>query len=216
MTVRILIADDHAVLRTGLSILLSEQEGLEVVGEAGNGLETLSAAEKLQPDLILLDLSMPSLNGLDALPTIREKCPDSKILVLTMHEDPEYLRRALKFGAAGYVLKKAADKELLIAIQAVMRGDVYVHPSLNKLLIENYLPEEKDNSASDIWDSLSIREQEVLRLVALGHTSVEIGDQLSLSPKTIDTYRARGMAKLGFPNRAALVRFALKSGLISD
>jgi two-component system response regulator NreC len=216
MTATVLLADDHAVLRSGLRMLLSGQDGLEIVGEAGDGLETLTMAEALQPDLILLDLSMPSLNGLDALPTIKKKCPEAKILILTMHDDPQYLRQALKLGAAGYVLKKAADKELIVAINSILQGGVYVHPSLNKLLLEEYLPDSQDNSSADMWTSLSVREQEVLISVALGYTSMEIGEQLVISPKTVETYRARGMAKLGFHNRAALVKFTLKNKLISD
>ena len=212
--VRILLADDHAVLRSGLRLLLSSQEGLAVVGEASTGTETLSLAEKLQPDLILLDLSMPALGGLDALPALRKLAPLARILILTMHDDPQYLRQALQNGAAGYVLKKAADVELLSAIRAVVRGDVYVHPSMTRVLLEDILPS-PDASLPNQWDALSEREKKVLRLVALGYTSAEIAGQLSLSAKTVETYRARGMEKLGLRNRAALVRFALQHGLIS-
>lgn len=213
--VRVLLADDHAVLRAGLRLLLSSQEGLTVAGEAATGIEALTLAEKLQPDLILLDLSMPALGGLDALPTLRRLAPDARILILTMHDDPQYLRAALKKGAAGYVLKKAADTELLSAIQAVLRGEMYVHPSMTRVLLEDLLPAAEVEVEQEMWNSLSDREQEVLRLVALGHTSAEIAGQLSLSAKTVETYRARGMEKLGLRNRAALVRFALKRGLIS-
>lgn len=215
MTVRILLADDHAVLRAGLRLLLSGQEGLSVVSEASTGAETLSLAEKFQPDLILLDLSMPALGGLDALPALRRLAPAARILILTMHDDPQYLRQALKNGAAGYVLKKAADVELLSAIRAVLRGEVYVHPSMTRKLLEDILPAPEPPDELDLWSSLSEREQEVLRLVALGHTSAEIAGRLNLSAKTVETYRARGMEKLGLRNRAALVRFALGRGLIS-
>lgn len=212
--IRILLADDHAVLRSGLRLLLSDQEGLAVIGEASTGTETLSLAEKLQPDLILLDLSMPALNGLDALPALRKLAPMARILILTMHDDPQYLRQALQRGAAGYVLKKAADVELISAIRAVARGDVYVHPSMTRVLLEDILPA-PDAMLPNQWDALTEREQNVLRLVALGYTSAEIAEQLNLSPKTVETYRARGMEKLGLRNRAALVRFALQHGLIS-
>ncbi|GAB4419445.1 MAG: response regulator transcription factor [Anaerolineales bacterium] len=215
MTVRVLIADDHAVLRSGLNLLLSSQGAFEIVAEASTGIETLTLAEEFQPDLILLDLSMPSLGGLDALPTIKQKCPQTKVLILTMYDEPQYLRLALKNGAAGYVLKKAADNELLLAIHAVLRGGVYVHPSMNKILLEDYLPDTQDISSTDVWDTLSDREQEVLKLVALGFTSAEIGEKITVSPKTVQTYRTRGMEKLGLHNRASLVRFALKNGLIS-
>lgn len=213
--VRILLADDHAVLRAGLRLLLSSQEGFEVIGEADSGVAVLERAEELQPDLILLDLSMPGLDGLASLPQLRRRAPRSRILILTMHEDPQYLRQALKNGAAGYVLKKAADVELLSALRAVLRGEVYVHPSMTRVLLEDLLPEAENSDEHKLWESLSEREQEVLRQVALGYTSSEIAEQLSLSAKTVETYRARGMEKLGLSNRAALVRFALRNGLIS-
>jgi two-component system response regulator NreC len=214
MPTRILLADDHAVLRSGLRLLLTSQNEYEVVGEASSGSETLSLAERLQPDLILLDLSMPSLGGLDALPALRKLVPSARILILTMHDDPQYLRQALKRGASGYVLKKAADAELLSAMRAVLRGEVYVHPSMTRVLLEDMLetpPAENQNS----WEMLSEREQEVLKMVALGHTSAEIAEQLNLSAKTVETYRARGMEKLGLRTRAALVKFALQEGLIN-
>jgi two-component system response regulator NreC len=214
MTTRILLADDHAVLRSGLRLLLTSQNEFEVIGEASSGAETLSLAEKLQPNLILLDLSMPALGGLDALPTLRKIVPSTRILILTMHDDPQYLRQALKHGASGYVLKKAADSELISAIRAVMRGEMYVHPSMTRVLLEDILPEAKSTSGELTWASLSEREQEVLKMVALGHTSAEIASQLSLSAKTVETYRARGMEKLGLRTRAALVKFALQEGLI--
>ena len=211
---RILLADDHAVLRSGLRLLLTSQNEFEVIGEASNGIETLTLAEQLQPDLILLDLSMPSLGGLDALPTLRKLVPSARILILTMHDDPQYLRQALKQGASGYVLKKAADAELLSAMRAVLRGEVYVHPSMTRVLLEDMLPEAQSTNKNDSWGSLSDREQAVLKMVALGHTSAEIAEHLNLSAKTVETYRARGMEKLGLRTRAALVKFALQEGLI--
>lgn len=214
MKTRVLLADDHAVLRSGLRLLLTSQSEYDVVGEASSGTETLSLAEQLQPDLILLDLSMPALGGLDALPALRKLVPSARILILTMHDDPQYLRQALKYGASGYVLKKAADTELLSAIRAVLRGEVYVHPSMTRILLEDMLPASQSVHNEDIWNSLSEREQEVLKMVALGHTSAEIAEQLGLSAKTVETYRARGMEKLGLRSRAALVRFALQEGLI--
>lgn len=209
----IILADDHSVLRAGLKLLLESQPDLRVVGEASSGVEALDLAGKLHPDLLLLDLSMPNLGGLEALPVLRKLAPSAKILILTMHDDPQYLRTALKSGASGYVLKKAADSELIFAIRAVLRGEMYVHPSLTRVLLEDMLPP-AETSAPDAWNSLSEREQSVLKLVALGHTAAEIAAQLSLSDKTVETYRARGMEKLGLVNRAALVRFALKKGLL--
>lgn len=214
MPPRILLADDHAVLRSGLRLLLTSQNEYEVVGEASSGTETLTLAEELQPDLILLDLSMPALGGLDALPALRKLAPAAKILILTMHDDPQYLRQALKQGASGYVLKKAADSELLSAIKAVLRGEMYVHPSMTRVLLEDMLPASHTAGKENAWETLSEREQEVLKMVALGHTSAEIAEQLNLSAKTVETYRARGMEKLGLRTRAALVKFALQEGLI--
>lgn len=214
MTTRVFLADDHAVLRSGLRLLLTSQNEYDVVGEASSGAETISLVEQLQPDLILLDLSMPALGGLDALPILRKLVPSARILILTMHDDPHYLRQALKHGASGYVLKKAADTELLSAIRVVLRGEMYVHPSMTRVLLEDILPDSSSMNREDVWGSLSDREREVLRMVALGHTSAEIAEQLSLSTKTVETYRARGMEKLGLRTRAALVRFALQEGLI--
>jgi two-component system response regulator NreC len=215
MPPRILLADDHAVLRSGLRLLLTSTKEYEVVGEASSGTETLSLAERLQPDLILLDLSMPALGGLDALPILRKLVPSARILILTMHDDPQYLRQALKQGASGYVLKKAADSELLSAISAVLRGEVYIHPSMTRVLLEDMLPASQTAASENSWASLSEREQQVLKMVALGHTSAEIASQLNLSAKTVETYRARGMEKLGLRTRAALVKFALQEGLIN-
>lgn len=212
---RIILADDHAVLRSGLRLLLNSQADLEVVGEAASGLEALALTEQTRPDLILLDLSMPGLGGMDALPALHRRSPTSRILILTMHDDPQYLRQALKSGAAGYVLKKAADVELLSAVRAVLRGEVYVHPSMTRDLLEDLLPQPGNTSEPELWNTLSEREQEVLRQVALGYTGSEIAEKLNLSVKTVETYRARGMEKLGLANRAALVRFALRKGLIS-
>lgn len=211
---RVLLADDHAVLRTGLRLLLAGQNEFEVVAEASTGSEALSLAEKFQPDLILLDLSMPGLGGLAVLPTLRKLVPSAQVLILTMHDDPQYLRQALKHGASGYVLKKAADAELVSAIRAVLRGEMYVHPSMTRILLEDILPDAKLMGGELSWASLSEREQEVLKMVALGHTSAEIAEQLSLSAKTVETYRARGMEKLGLRTRASLVKFALQEGLI--
>ena len=177
--------------------------------------EAIDLAGRLQPDLILLDLGMPGLGGLEALPRLRQAAPDARVLVLTMHDDEGYLRQALHSGAAGYVLKKAADHELLSAIRAVLRGEVYVYSALTRSLLEDLLPAGGE-APQDAWEKLSDREQEVLRLVALGHTGAEIASRLSLSSKTVETYRARGMEKLGLSSRAALVRFALSRGLLAE
>ncbi len=212
--VRVLLADDHAVLRSGLILLLNKQKEFSVVGEASTGLATIALTEELDPDLILLDLSMPQLGGLEVISILKQKSPNTKILILTMHDDPEYLRQALKSGASGYILKKAADFELLSAMRAVMNGEVYIHSSLTRSLIRDILPEDNQEREKDDWEHLSPREKQVLKLVALGHTSQEIAEKMGLSSKTVDTYRARGMDKLGLKTRASLVRFALQRQLL--
>lgn len=217
--ITVLLVDDHAMLRAGLKLLLQHQPDISVVGEAADALEAIQLAERLRPDVILLDLTMPGLSGLEALGILRRVAPESRILILTMHEDESYLRQTLKAGAAGYILKKAVDIELIAAIRAVARGEVYVHPSMTRVLLDGLLsaPETTlGGQITDAWDNLSEREREVLRLVALGHTSAEIADQLALSVKTVETYRARGMEKLGLRSRAALVKFALERGLLDD
>ncbi|MBE2272265.1 MAG: response regulator transcription factor [Anaerolinea sp.] len=211
-TTRILLVDDHAVLRAGLRLLLDAQADMQVIGEASDGSEALELCESLKPDLILLDLSMPGLGGLDAIPVVRKVTPTSRILVLTMHDDESYLKSALRSGASGYVLKKAADSELLSAVRTVMRGELYVHPSLTRALASDLLPAQ--DQLSDPWASLTDREREVLISVARGLTAAEIAEKLSLSPKTVETYRARGMEKLGLRSRAALVQYALTHQLL--
>ncbi|MCL4507210.1 MAG: response regulator transcription factor [Chloroflexi bacterium] len=199
-------------------MLLNSQAHLQVVGEAGDGREALALAESLQPDLILLDLTMPGLSGIEALPVLRRLAPGAHILILTMHDDVSYLRQALRKGASGYVLKKAADSELLNAIQAVMRGEMYIHAGMTDSLIKELVPDINPHPASgteaDPWQTLSEREREVLRLVARGHTNSEIAGQLSISVKTVETYRARGMEKIGLRTRAQLLQAALEKGLL--
>jgi len=214
MTIRILLADDHAVLRAGLKLLIDAQPDMTCVGEAGDGLEMLSRLDSLRPDLVLLDLSMPKLGGLVALPDIRRCAPNARVLVLTMHADEEYLRQALASGAAGYVLKQAADQELLSAIRAVMRGELYIHPAMTRALLSGMI--EGVSPAPSPAAQLSERELEVIAQVARGSTNREIADRLGLSVKTVETYRARAMEKLGLTGRAALVRYAQEQGWLSE
>lgn len=217
MPTRILLVDDHAVLRSGLRLLLDAQADLNVVGEAGDGHDAVTLARGLQPDLVLLDLNMPGGSGMAALTEIRKVAPTARVLILTMHDDEGYLRQALRSGASGYVLKKAADSELLSAIRAVMRGEVYVHASLTRALLDDLVADggrAQPSSGTDLWIALSEREYEVLKGVARGHTNAEIAQRLSLSVKTVETYRARGMEKLGLRTRAQLFQAALAKGLL--
>lgn len=212
---RILLADDHAILRAGLRLLIDQQPDLAVVGEAGDGNEALAKAKQLQPDVILLDLNMPGLDGLAALHRLRHDAPDSRVLILTMHDDVSYLQEALRAGAAGYVLKRAVDNELLMAIQAVLRGETYVHSAMTQKLLQKMDNERgPGKDEADPWSTLSDRERDVLRLVALGYTNAEVADELYLSVKTVETYRARGMEKLNLQTRAQLVKEALKRNLL--
>ncbi|RMF02751.1 MAG: DNA-binding response regulator [Chloroflexi bacterium] len=216
---RILLADDHAVLRAGLRMLLSAEPDMEVVGEANDGQQVQAQAKALKPDVILLDLTMPGIDGLTALPILKKNIvPQSRILILTMHEDEAYLRQALQNGAAGYVLKKAVDTELLSAIRAVMRGEVYVHPAMTKLLLNSMLPQTPEPASDDaqLWASLSEREQQVIQGIVRGFTSEEIAEQYFLSVKTVYTYRSRAMAKLHLETRAQLVDFAMRLGIFGE
>lgn len=214
--IKILLADDHAVLRAGLRKIIDAQSDMEVIGEAADGKEAIEQAENLLPDVVLLDLSMPGLGGLTALGVIRAKVPATKVLVLTMHDDEAYLGQVLEAGASGYVVKKAADMELLAAIRAVKRGEVYVHSSLTRALVEGNL--NRRGVEAKGWDrseNLSEREKQVLRFLARGYTNQQIAETLFLSVKTIETYRARLMEKLKLRTRAELVQFAIKTGLLT-
>ena len=203
MSLRIVLADDHAVLRAGLRALLDAEEDLEVVVET-------------RPDVVVLDINMPRCNGLDALARIRQQAPQTRVLALTMHDEPEYLRQVLTSGGAGFVLKQFAAEELLSAIRAVGDGGVYVHPRHAKVLVEGALDETSTSEGTTAgYASLSDRETEIFRLTALGHRNAEIADMLGLSVKTVETYRARMLNKLGIRTRAELVRLALELGVLS-
>lgn len=210
--IRILLADDHAVLRAGLRALLSREPDMEVVGEAASGTETLRKVEELRPDVVLMDISMPGMEGLEATAQIKQKHPRVKVLILTMHEDRRYLLPALKAGASGYVVKRAADVELIGAIRAIQRGEAFLHPSMAKFLVEEYA-EEKAAGVSE-GQPLTDREGEVLRLIAEGLSYKEMADRLGISVKTVDSYRERIKEKLNLHSRAELVRYALERGLL--
>jgi two-component system, NarL family, response regulator NreC len=214
-TIRVLLVDDHAILRSGLRLLIDAQPGLKAIGEAGSGAEAITKAKELQPDVILLDLNMPEMDGLSAVPLIKQAAPASRILILTMFDDVSYLQEALHAGVNGYILKKVVDNELLLAIQSVMRGETYIHSAMTQKLLQKIDTQTAPAArGSDPWDMLSEREQAVLRLVALGYTNAEIGAELFLSVKTVETYRARGMEKLNLQTRAQLVKAALARGLL--
>jgi two-component system response regulator NreC len=214
--IRILLVDDHMVVRVGLRALIDSEPDLHVVGEAENGLEGLQRTLELRPDVVVMDISMPEMDGMEATRRIRQECPSSQVLILTVHAQERYLFPVLKAGAAGYVLKSTADTELLDAIRTVSRGGAFLYPSATRLLLEDYLSHKQSGAAADAYETLSEREREVLKLIALGHTAAQVATQLALSPKTVETYRARIMEKLSLDSRVDLVKYALARGLLSE
>jgi DNA-binding NarL/FixJ family response regulator len=211
MTIRILIADDHGVVAEGLKHLVEAQSDMEVLSLAVDGREAVRQARDLQPDVVLMDLSMPELNGADATRAILERDPKCRVIVLSMYSEREYVRRALKAGAAGYVVKRSAAKEVVEAIRAVHAGQRYLSPRVADVVIDDYA----GDGAEDLLSKLSQREREVLQLLAEGRTGAQIAERLSLSQKTVETYRARLVEKLGIRDLAGLVRFAIQRGLVS-
>jgi two-component system, NarL family, response regulator NreC len=208
--IRILVVDDHAVVRSGLRLLLDAEEDIEVVGEAGNAQEALLRAKLLQPDVLLLDVTMPGRNGIEVAREAADVAPDAKVVMLSMQDEPSYVREAFAAGAQGYVLKEAADTELVRAVREVAAGGRYVHPELGARLVSADAKAQAEAEA----DPLSDREREVLRLLALGHTNQEIAKLLYIAVRTAETHRAHVLQKLGLESRAALVRFALDHGLL--
>lgn len=212
----VLLADDHKLLRSGLKLLLQRNPDLLVVGEAADGEETLRLFGQLEPDILLLDLSMPNMDGMECLREIKSRRPDAKVIILTMHEDENYIRQAMQAGASAYVQKSAADTDLYKAIEAVQAGELYLSQQDSKLLLHvllNRKQETVDKQAPYIL--LSPREREVLRLIAHGYSLAEVAERLSLSIKTVDTYKVRLMEKLEATKKSELVSYALKYGLLS-
>ncbi len=210
--ITVVVADDHAVVRAGLRLLLDREHDIRVVAEASDGHEAITVARQSQPDVLLLDISMPRCGGLTALPKIKAASPETRILVLTMHKEEEYARQVLASGGAGYILKESADEIVVAAVRQVHRGQIYVDSALIGALLSDIIPAPISH---DPWDELSEREQEVITLVAWGYTSQEIAEKLHLSANTVDTYRARAMHKLGLTNRVQLVRYAVARGLLN-
>jgi two-component system, NarL family, response regulator NreC len=209
---KILVVDDHAVVRSGLCMLLDAEQDLEVVGEAGDMRNAVFEARSLKPDVILMDVVLPGASGIEATAAVLKEAPDAKVLVLSMQDDPRYVREAFSAGASGYVLKEAADAELVDAVREVAAGGRYVHPELGARLVSA----EADERAKADADPLSDREREVLRLLALGHTNQEIAKMLYLSVRTVETHRAHIMQKLTLQTRAELVRHAIDQGLLEE
>ena len=213
MPIRILIADDHGVLRAGLRALLNSEPDMEVVGEVDNGEKAITQAKRLKPDVLLMDISMPGISGMEATRLLNLEHPELKILLLTIHEDKSLLKEAIKYGAAGYILKRAVESELINAIRAVAAGDMYIHPAMTRALV-NQPPKPKTNI--DSYFKLTEREIEVLQFIAQGYTSRQIANSLHISIRTVESHRANLMGKLNLRTRVELVRFAADKGLLSN
>jgi DNA-binding NarL/FixJ family response regulator len=220
---RIVIAEDHRILREGLHALLSSNPAFKIAGEAENGMDAVRSAEKLLPDLILIDLSMPKMDGLAAIAEIKSRCPDTKILVLTVHKAEEYVFESLKAGADGYLLKDATAAELKMAIENVLAGRLYLSPGISEKVVAGYLEGKKAGyrneppyKESAAWDTLTHRERQVLKLIAEGHKNKEIARYLCISIKTVEKHRSNLMKKLDLHNSSEITALAMKKGLVSD
>jgi two-component system response regulator NreC len=212
MSYRILIADDHGVLRAGLRALLSSEPGLEVVGEAADGPQALLQTQQLHPDVVLLDISMPGPDGIEVTRQIKRVAPNTRVLILTVHEDDGLLRAAVRAGASGYIIKRAVEAELISAIHAACRGDLYVHPAMTRALLHDLEPVALADAGP--VEPLTAREIEVLRLVARGYTNRQVAEEFCISIRTVESHRASIMDKLGLHSRVDLVRYATKQGLL--
>src|SRR3954467_8609529 len=214
--IRVILADDHAVVRAGLRAVLSTAKDIEVIGESKTGREAVAMAERFNPDVVVMDLGMPDMDGTAATKEIVAKGLSARVLVLTMQAEEDYLVPLMEAGAAGYLVKSAADRELVDAVRAVAHGDVYVRAAAARVLAKNLTKKDPAQSERERFDKLTQRERDVLRLVAQGYSAPEIGERLFISPKTVDTYKQRINEKMGFTHRADYVRIALKLGLLAD
>jgi len=212
MPIRVLIADDHAIVRTGLRALLKAEKGMDLVGEATGGAEALNLALTLTPDVVVMDLSMPDVDGIEVTRRIKSELPQTRVLILTVHEDEAFLREAIRAGASGYIIKHAAESELISAIHTIQLGDIYVHPKMiTALFKEPAAPPVKTTSPAEV---LTPRENDVLRLIVQGYTNRQIAEELSLSVRTVEGHRSNLTEKLGLHNRVELVRYARDHGLL--
>ena len=214
MKIRLLLVDDHAVVRTGLRMMLEGESDIEIVGEAENASEALNQISLLQPEVVLMDIGLPDMSGIDATRNIKQLAPDIAVVALTIHEDEEYFFKMLDAGASGYVPKRAAPEELITAIRVTAQGEVYLYPSLAKLLVSDYLLQANQPKKRAALDGLTPREYQVLTLLADGASNVAIADQLSISPKTVARHRENIMGKLNLHSRSELVKYAIRKGII--
>ncbi|HEY8530753.1 MAG TPA: response regulator transcription factor [Limnochorda sp.] len=211
--IRVLIVDDQQMIREGISLILKSHPDIEVVGEAANGREALAKVEETQPDVVLMDISMPELNGIDATAMVKRRFPKVKVLTLTVHDAEGYILQLLRAGASGYIVKKAAGDELVEAIRAVHRGDYYLHPTVTRQVIEEYMRQIREGTRGP-EDLLTARERQIVQLAAEGYKNREIAERLNISLKTVETHRANIMQKLNISDRVELVRYAIRAGII--
>jgi len=212
--IKVVVADDHTILRQGIKALLDNQEGIEVVGEAKDGREAIKTIEELLPDVILMDIAMPGLNGLEATRRIKKKFPKTKVVVLTMHANEEYIFQILNAGADGYLVKETAFQDLISAIHAVHKGEAFMSPSISKKVMTDYIQRAQGEEKVG-FDTLTTREREILQLVAEGNSNKKIAEALFISPKTVETHRAHIMDKLNIHDRAGLIKYAIRKGMIN-
>jgi two-component system, NarL family, response regulator NreC len=213
--IRVVLADDHAVVRSGLRAVLGSARDIEVIGEAANGRDAIAIVKRLEPDVVIMDLTMSEMDGISATQELVEAGSATKVLVLTMHAEEEYLLQVLQAGAAGYIVKSAADRDLVDAVRTVAKGEVYVQATAARVLARGLTQKDPNAAERQRFEKLTERERDVLRLVARGYTAPEIGERLYISPKTVDTYKQRISEKLGLQHRADYVKFALRLGLLS-
>lgn len=214
MKINLLLVDDHQVVRTGLRMLLANEADVNIVGEAGTAREAMQSVDRLKPDVVLMDIGLPDMSGIEATQKIKLAHPEVAVVALTIHEDEEYFFRMLEAGASGYVPKRAAPEELLTAVRSAARGEVYLYPSLAKLLVKDFLTQERDPGAASSLDGLTAREQQVLKYLVEGENNDAIADMLVISPKTVARHRENIMSKLNLHSRADLVRYAIRKGII--
>jgi two-component system, NarL family, response regulator NreC len=214
--IRVILVDDHAIVRTGLKAVLARAPDIEVIGEASDGEDAITAVQRLDPDVLVMDVSMPKMDGIETTKVLSKRGPRPRVLVLTMHVEDEYLVPLLEAGAAGYLVKSIADRDLVDAVRAVARGDMYVRPTAARVLARELTRKDPEAEDRKRFEKLTARERDVLRLTAQGFSAPEIGQRLFISPKTVDTYKQRIGEKVGLTHRADYVRFALRLGLLGD